>query len=194
MSVTNRLFIGFPQPPMIEGDAERLETDRGKLPQEHRVFAENSSIHSLIKINPPLNRSTAPFQLGVRRKTKVAYLRNDFLEPWRRDDVVVHQREVFLSSIKFFHATHEQRERSHVALIAFQLRHSTKTALPDAASRRISKVSIIDWIRGTAGGSQSDDSSAMGFATRKSCGSDGTRNRRRSRPSHSGRGVGELDA
>src|SRR6266568_473010 len=146
MSVADRLLIGFPESPMIESNAERLQANCGKLSQVHWVFAENAGVHSLIEIHTPLDGNTSTVQLRVGDKPKVAYLRNDLLEPWRRDNVVVHQREVFLGSVEFFHTTHEQRKWGRVALIAFQLWHSTETALPDAASGCISKVGIVNRI------------------------------------------------
>src|SRR3954452_14411005 len=71
---------------------------------------------------------------------------DDLLEARRRDDVVVHEDQVALRTVKVFDAAHELRQRCGVALGTLQLWNAAEVAFADAAPRGVSQIGIPNWV------------------------------------------------
>src|SRR5579871_2647463 len=146
MGVSDGLLIRFPKPPVVKGDSERLQTYRRELSQVHRVLAQNTGVHSLIEVNPPLYWNTPTIELGTGRETEITYFSDDLFEPRRGDNIVVHQGQILLWPVQLVHQPHKQRQRSNIALVTLQFRNAAETALPNTSPRCVSKIRIIHWV------------------------------------------------
>ena len=143
MSVADGLLIGFFETQVVEGYAERFDANSRKFAQENRILTKDSGIYALIEINPPLHRRAIALKLCSRDKPKISNLCDYLFETRGCYNVVVHKDEIFLGAVKLLNPLYDTGDRFGVALISFELRHTTKTALSDTAARGIREISIM---------------------------------------------------
>jgi len=97
---------------------------------------QNPSVHSLIEIDaPPDWRSPSSGKFGTRCETKVPYLGHNLVEPWRGDNIVVHEDQVFFLPIEFVDFPDHRSDRCNVALAALRVSGLRKSCTSECSRR-----------------------------------------------------------
>src|SRR5581483_7796478 len=71
---------------------------------------------------------------------------NDLLKPGGCNDIVVHENQILLLPVQFTDPVNQTGKGLNVTLVAFKLGDATKATFPDAASRGVAEIGIMDRI------------------------------------------------
>src|SRR6266852_3294320 len=104
---------------MVESDPEWFDTDGRQFPKIKGILAKDPGVNTLIEIDSTLHRDPSTLQLRVPNKPQVTNLRYDFLKARGRNNVVVHQDQIFFGAVELVDALHDRGDRSDIPLRSF---------------------------------------------------------------------------